>query len=43
MSDKKKSIFGVLKESLAKTGCCGATCETPSKKGTGKSTVSAQK
>lgn len=31
MSEKKKSPFQLLKESLAKTGCCGAPC-TPAKK-----------
>lgn len=26
MSENKKGIFKLFKESLAKTGCCGSTC-----------------
>jgi len=42
MEKTKKSVFGALKESLIKSGCCGSTCTPASKQGAKKNTIHAK-
>ena len=36
MEKSRKGIFGALKESLIKSGCCGSTCTPAAKQEAGK-------